>query len=192
MPLPPAGKADPKVLAGQIRSFRLKKKLTLNQLSELIGLDKGYLSRLERGEKVPSIATIVKLAHAFDTQVSTLLGESIDGAAIHIVREKARPIIESDPRSGDYRYSPLSRGGAQGKFEAFVMFPEPNFATEGHVAHGGDEIFFVLNGRVEVEFVDRTVGLAEGDYMQFPGHLLHRVRRLSTHAAVLIVVAGNP
>jgi quercetin dioxygenase-like cupin family protein len=37
--------------------------------------------------------------------------------------------------------------------------------------HAGEELLFVLKGRVEIELPDRVVVLEEGDYLQFPGHL---------------------
>jgi quercetin dioxygenase-like cupin family protein len=48
---------------------------------------------------------------------------------------------------------------------------------------------FIINGSVEVQFSDRVVALSEGDYVQFPGHLTHQIRRTSPQAAVLIVVS---
>jgi len=49
-------------MALQIKAARIARELTLAELAAIVELDKGYLSKVERGLKVPSIATLLKLA----------------------------------------------------------------------------------------------------------------------------------
>ncbi|MFX9638747.1 helix-turn-helix transcriptional regulator, partial [Acinetobacter baumannii] len=71
----PGGSA---ALAHQIKAARIARDLTLADVSAAIGLDKGYLSKVERGLKAPSIATLLKLAAALSIPVSQLFGERVD------------------------------------------------------------------------------------------------------------------
>lgn len=176
-------------IALRLRSRRRACGMTLDQLAAATGLNKGYLSRLERGEKGPSIATVIKLAHALDSSVSYLFGETIDEDAIHVSRALPRAVVEA--AAGHPSYAILSHGQPGSQTEAFLMIPPPEFGDQGHATHGGEELFFVKAGRVEVEFANGIVALAEGDFMQFPGHMPHRVRRVSADAAVLVIVAGR-
>ena len=50
--------------------------MTSDNLADATGLDKGYLSRIERDERSPSIATVVKIAQALKASVATLFGET--------------------------------------------------------------------------------------------------------------------
>ena len=45
-----------------IKKERLEKGISIDELSRLSGVSKGHLSRLERGERVPSITTLCKIA----------------------------------------------------------------------------------------------------------------------------------
>jgi transcriptional regulator with XRE-family HTH domain len=177
------------MIGGQIRSLRRIKNLTLDQLAETTGLSKGYLSRIERSEKSPSIATVVKLAEALDVSVAAMFGEKIEDSAIHIGRANARKMLKSSPEKGAYPFATLSKPGSHNKIESFVIYPPSDFGSEGYISHGGEEVFFVLSGKIEVSLSDRNITLAEGDYLQFPGHLKHRVRRLSRSATALVVIA---
>lgn len=47
-----------------IKNARLTKDLSLRDLSELTGLDHSYISRLEKGDSMPSHDTIIKLSQA--------------------------------------------------------------------------------------------------------------------------------
>lgn len=165
-------------------AMRRSRKMTLDHLAGMTGLNKGYLSRVERGEKTPSIATALKLSQAFAVSVSALFGEATDESMIHIVRAHERPVPED--RNAEAYFEPLSQ--AAGGVEAFLLFPGRDFGVDGRVDHGGTEIIFVVTGKIEIQFSDRTVLLGAGDFLQFPGHLAHQVRAPDGGSSALIAI----
>lgn len=56
-----------------IKSYRLKRGLTLEQLAELAGLSTGSISAIERQEQEPSMQTLQALAHALKAKRGDLL-----------------------------------------------------------------------------------------------------------------------
>lgn len=177
-----------RTLGLQVRALRLARGMTLDRLAALTTLNKGYLSRIERSLKAPSIAAVVKIAEAFAVPVSTLFGEAVDDASIHIVRAARRPNLVQDDAT-EAVFAPLSNAAATAALEAFLLYPRADFGPDGRVDHGGTEVLFVIEGRIEVQFADRTVGLQKGDFLQFPGHLAHQVRRLDEVASALVVIS---
>lgn len=57
------------ILAAKIKEMRLKKKMTQEQLAELVGKDKTQISRIEQGRNL-TIATIVQLVEALGGKIS--------------------------------------------------------------------------------------------------------------------------
>ena len=57
------------VTGAVIKELREKKHLTQAELAERIGADKGYISRIERGITVPTVATLYKIAAAMGLTV---------------------------------------------------------------------------------------------------------------------------
>lgn len=49
------------LLGQRLRQQRKRRGLTIEQLAEMIGLSKNYVSLIERGQKLPSMATLIKL-----------------------------------------------------------------------------------------------------------------------------------
>ena len=49
-----------------IRRYRLKKKLRQEDLAELAGLSINYVGAVERGEKIPSLETLIVLIIALE------------------------------------------------------------------------------------------------------------------------------
>jgi transcriptional regulator with XRE-family HTH domain len=63
------------VIFGQrLRELRLARDLSQYALADLCGSHKPFISELERGVKVPSLTTILRLAEALDCPVYDLLG----------------------------------------------------------------------------------------------------------------------
>ena len=59
-----------KQLGQKIKQVRKSKKITQEKLAEIIGVDFGYISKLEVGQNFPSIPTLNKIAQALDVDIS--------------------------------------------------------------------------------------------------------------------------
>lgn len=179
---------SPELIGKRVRSIRRRAGVTLDQLAGQTGLNKGYLSRIESGEKSPSIATLLKLGNGLNVPVSQLFGEEVDDGDIHIFRGR-RTGARKSPR-GPAIVS-LSGATSSAELKAFLIRPSDKFEEEKRAEHSGTEGAFVVEGSIELQFSDRMVALSQGDYIQFPGHLTHQVRRTSPLATVLIVVSES-
>jgi transcriptional regulator with XRE-family HTH domain len=65
--------AEGEVFGRRLRELREKYGVTQKQLSIATGLTEGYISNMERGLKVPSLTTILRLAVALGCNVTQLV-----------------------------------------------------------------------------------------------------------------------
>ena len=71
-----------KTLLGQrIREQRKIKNWTMEQFSEKVGLSPNYIGEMERGTKVPSLETFIKIVEAFDISADVLIRDSVTSAS---------------------------------------------------------------------------------------------------------------
>ena len=71
-----------KVLFGQrLREQRTEQNLTIEQLAEDAGLSPNYVGAIERGEKEPSLSTIVHLLNALNVPADSLLRDLVNTAS---------------------------------------------------------------------------------------------------------------
>lgn len=61
------------IFGRRLRELRQKYGVTQEQLSVSTGLTEGYISNMERGLKVPSLTTVLRLAVALDCKVTELV-----------------------------------------------------------------------------------------------------------------------
>jgi transcriptional regulator with XRE-family HTH domain len=159
--------------------------MTVGALAAAAGLDKGFLSRLERGAKQPSVETVLRLSAALDVPIGQLFGEQTTGEMVRISRASGRNRAEQ----GDgYGFELLTPKG--GLMEGFLFEAGPEFVGSGQ-RHDGEEMFYVLSGAVEMRTPDRSHVLETGDCAYFPGHLMHSMRRIGPAPATAIIAVAR-
>ena len=172
-------------IGARLRHIRQKKAMTLDALATAASIDKGFLSRLERGTKQPSIETVVRLSAALDVSIGELFGEQTAEDAVHISRSEGRSKTE---QPGGYAFELLTSG--DGLLDAFIFEAGPEFTRSDGQQHEGEEMFYVLAGTIEMRTADRSYVLEAGDCAVFPGHVAHSMRRLGDPlASALIAIA---
>ena len=62
-------------MGARLRARRKAKGLSQAALAEAVDVSPNYVSVLERGQKLPTLDTLMRLARALDTSVGELLGE---------------------------------------------------------------------------------------------------------------------
>src|SRR4051812_5055137 len=94
----PADETMPAV-AVRLRELRRRAGLTLEAAARTAGLSPAHLSRLETGQRQPSLPLLLTLARAFGTTVSELLGETTPGHGAVVRGAEAPP-----GRTGGWTY----------------------------------------------------------------------------------------
>jgi transcriptional regulator with XRE-family HTH domain len=183
LPLPE--KIDPQI-GPRLRHIRLEKGFTVEALAAAAGLDKGFLSRLERGTKRPSVDTVLRLSAALGVPVGQLFGEQTTDDTVRVSRAAGRTRSLEDPEA--YSFELLTPKG--GLMEAFLFHVGAEPVGNGQ-QHDGEEMFLVLSGTVEMRTPDRSYVLEKGDCAYFPGHLAHQMRRLGPEPATAVIAVAR-
>ncbi|MFN8488936.1 MAG: helix-turn-helix transcriptional regulator [Caldilineaceae bacterium] len=67
-----------KRLGEKLRILRNRRGLTLRQLGDLLAVDYGYVGRMERGEKTPNLAMLLKIADIFGVTADQLMRDELE------------------------------------------------------------------------------------------------------------------
>lgn len=98
---------DFSALGENLKAIRDKRGLNLNDVSELTGISKAMLSKIERGESVPTITTVWKIANGLKITLNALAG---DGENNYTVKDIATmtPLIDEGGLFSLYNVFPFS------------------------------------------------------------------------------------
>ncbi len=144
-----------------IRARRRQLQLTLRDICEAAGITPGYLSQVERDLATPSLGTLAQIAHSLNVGVDYFIASP--GADDALTRHGERETF-SVPGS-DVVYERVAADFAGNQLSSFVLNIPPGFHSE-IVSHEGEEILFVLEGKL-------TQMLDGAEYIMRPGDSLH-------------------
>ena len=178
----------PRKMTGKIKLLRQQMNMSLQDLADSSGLTKSYLSKVERGVCVPSIAAAIKIAGALKIDVGQLFSHSSSAEMLTVIRHDARLRIQRPAHEGS-SLEALAAGVSDKRMQPFIVYPPAAFSDGPHAyGHAGEEFLFVLSGSIEIDFSDHCEQLKKGDAIYFQASLPHRLRSIGKQAASALVV----
>ncbi len=177
--------ADLVKVGERLRRLRKERGWKLEDLAERTNLSRAYLSRLENGERQPSLTALFHIAQAYGVAFSSLFESEPDFESGVIVRAAQTPVR----RGNGLFYASLSKGSW-----AFNLHPirivVPAEREEGEVyQHEGEQWLYVVSGRLGLEMGDEEFILESGDAAHFSADNPHRLTALGGRDAEIILVA---
>ncbi|MEU4577049.1 helix-turn-helix domain-containing protein [Nonomuraea sp. ATR24] len=146
----------------RLKRLRAERGLTLSALAEATGISTSTLSRLESGQRRPSLELLLPVAQAYQVPLEELVGAP----------EVGDPRVRAVPRKMHGRtVLPLTR--QPGALQAFkmVIMPEPGVPEQQ--THEGYEWMYVLSGRLRLLLADRDLVMKAGEAAEFDTRLPH-------------------
>ncbi|MEU5251322.1 helix-turn-helix domain-containing protein [Streptomyces longwoodensis] len=167
-PESPSGADDLTAVAPQLRALRRRAGLTLEAAARSAGLSPAHLSRLETGQRQPSLPMLLALARIYGTTVAELLGESVTDRDAVVRAGDMEPT-----RAGGWTYW---QAGAAGRGMQALRVHVP-YGSQGDIVrvHPGEEWLHVLRGRLRLRLGDSSHLLGPGDGAHFDSLTPHRL-----------------
>ncbi|MCF3961681.1 helix-turn-helix domain-containing protein [Streptomyces fuscigenes] len=168
-------------VAPRLRELRRSRRLTLEAAAVRAGLSAAHLSRLETGQRQPSLPMLLALARIYGTTVSDLLGE-MPPERDPIVRGARAEPVEAD--GWVYRQAG-NPGRAMQPLRVTV-----EHGAQGNLVrvHAGEEWLYVLDGRLRLALGDGVHVLEPGDSAHFDSLVPHRIAAMDPTGAELLFV----
>lgn len=169
-----------------IRDRRASRRMTLGELAGQTGMSLSFLSRVERGQAQTSVGNLIRIAEALGGTLHDLIGPPpAEDTGFALFRAAAaRPAALS---GGGYRWTPVSVGGAGRSIEATLLELPATPASDTRFSHPGEEICFVLEGRVRFVVGESTALLAPGDAIHLRAEIPHTAAAEGGPARVLMI-----
>jgi len=155
-------------LARNLAALRHARALTQETLAKAAGVPRSTIANLESGDGNPSLAVLVKVAHALGAPIDELLA-----APRANVRKWTSSEIETTLKGRGVRIRTLVPEPVPEEMLTVMEFA-PGGAMRGtpHLP-GTREFFTCLSGRVTIFVTGDRHDLAAGDVLAFPGNVAH-------------------
>lgn len=178
-------------IGDKIRALRTTKSLGLAQMGDHTGLSASMLSKIERGQIVPTLPTLMRIALVFGVGLNHFFDES-DAPILEVVRAKDRlKLPDTKDRMPSYYFESLDYPINDRPIDSYLseFIPRTPF-SEPH-EHDGVELIYVIMGAVEIQIHDKVHRLAAKDSMYFDARHPHSYKCVSEDRATAVVVAAK-
>lgn len=165
-------------LGPRLKHARMVHGLTLKALAQAADCSESLLSRVERGQAMPSLANLHRLARALGTNVAELTAAHAPPSS-PVIRQGERPIIEFNSQRGRKPGVKLERVivPMRGQLlQADIHQLEPKAESLEQIAHAGEEMGYVIEGEFELRLGTEIHHLQAGDSFYFSSDVPHSYR----------------
>ena len=175
----------------RIHRYRLQNKFTLQELADKTGFSKGYLSKVEKSEKAPPVSTLSVIGRELGVSVSAILGEETINDTICLVRQNERTLMAKNGEEFRYAYEALANPYPNKHMEPFILSYPSDDALKHTFQHDGEEMLFVLQGKMLFKYGNREFALDTGDCIYFDSGVAHIGQPIGDEPVKILIVLYN-
>jgi DNA-binding transcriptional MerR regulator/mannose-6-phosphate isomerase-like protein (cupin superfamily) len=163
----PAADGNAGAIGARLRQLRSRRKLSLAQVAEAVGISVGFLSAMERSQMTGSVGTLRKLARFYKTNILDFFDAK--DVSSRRVRPEERKVLEAGV---GVRMELLAWGNTVMEPHLFRIAPEAGSGDS--YTHDGEEFIYVLRGDLEIAVDGEEYRLKPGDSFYFESTTPHR------------------
>lgn len=184
-------------LGKKVKQIREAKKVSLEETAERTNLEIDQLKKIEKGDVLPSLAPLIKIARALGVRLGTFLDDS-DHLGPVVVRagEHEKGVRFSSQQKGSrehLNFFSLAFDKVGRSMEPFIVEIEPGQQSDYMLSsHEGEEFIYVLEGEIEINYGKEIYHLKEGDSIYLDSIVSHNVHEANGMPARILAVIYAP
>ena len=160
----------------KLKSLRNTRTLSLDDAAALTGVSKPMLGQIERGQSIPTVTTLWKIATGLKTPLSAFLEEP--QTEYTVTGPGEANVVLGD--GGKMRAYPLFTYDPVRSVETFyIEFDQGCRHSSDKHNDGVEEHIFVLRGTLRLVLGDKTIDVGERQAVRFRADIPHAYQNLS-------------
>jgi transcriptional regulator with XRE-family HTH domain len=165
----------------RLKRLRTRRRLTLNAVSARTGISKSTLSRLENGDRRPTLELLLALSHTYRVPLDDLVAAPAEGdprTQLKASQVKGRTVI------------PLTQ--QLDAMQAWKIIIPASKTTPEPRAHDGYEWIYILSGHLRLILGNKDWVLGPGDVAEFDTDEPHWFGSTGDGPAEILSIFGRP
>lgn len=167
-------------VGSRLRAIRAQREVTLVELADRTGISKSTLSRLENGQRRPTLELLLLLAQTYRVPLDDLVGAPDVGdprLRLKPHRVKGRTVLPLTPPGG---------------IQAWKILIPTTQSTPQLRTHDGYEWLYVLSGRMRLILGEEDLSLGVGEAVEFDTTRPHWFGSHGDGPAEVLSLFGRP
>ena len=184
-----SGKGGNIDLGGRVKQIRKRQAMAQKELAALVGVTPSTISQIESGTIYPSVPALYKIAQVLDVPVAALFQERSRAAFPVVFTGRGVRLSLADLPKSDAVGFRLSPANFDGDAEPYIVeIPEGKKLGSHFFMHKGQEMGFLLEGRLELDIDGRSHRVRPGDVIYLTSQLPSQWRNTGAGTARMLWV----
>ncbi len=191
--------AEKNRIGNKMNLIRESRNLSIEDVSERSGLSAESIENIEKGELIPGLTPLIKIARVLGVRLGTFmddqeqLGPVVNRAGAEHDEKREKNVVRFSERnnavSSDLDFFSLAHNKADRHMDPFVIdIYEPSGKDVKLSSHEGEEFIYVLEGTVEILYGKDEYRLNVGDSIYYDSIVSHHVHSVGGSAKILAVI----
>lgn len=157
----------------------------------MTGLSKGLLSKIENGVVSPPIATLAKLAEAFEVPIGEFFESqnATDGTVFFPVSK--RKAVKGRLSQHAYNYELIVTGRKRRDMQPMIITVDGKNYKFKLMDHAGEQFIYLLDGEMNYVVGDNEYTMRPGDALYFDARIMHGPKLRRGQKAQYLVVFSD-
>ncbi|MDD3411722.1 MAG: cupin domain-containing protein [Eubacteriales bacterium] len=173
----------------KLRELRIQRNLTQEELADRCELSKGFISQVERDLASPSIATLMDMLECLGCSLQSFFA---DDSKEKLVFSAADRFEKADDEELHGKITWLVPDAQKNSMEPILLELQPGGASQVMPPHEGEEIGYVLAGRVRLSVGGRKHSMKTGDSFCLHPSSTHQLENSGKTVARVLWVSTPP
>lgn len=194
-PAPAAGAIDLSryAIGTRLRHARLMRGSRLKDVAAAAGCSESLVSKIENNKLEPSLQVLNRLCSVLKIGLGDLFNPQEQDSPV-VTRAGQRSIVEMDPLRRGHgilmeRVIPYAKGHM---LQSNIHIIAPSGSSFGLISHEGEEVGYIIAGKIELFVGDKAYQLGTGDTFCFRSEIGHGYRNAGTTEARILFVNTPP
>jgi len=180
-------------IGAKIKQLRNSNQISMEDLANESNISLDLMKSIEKGEVVPSLTPLTKIARALGVRLGTFLDDAPQNDPLIVRGGKSDQIVyfsgeENKTDVSTLEFSSLGAGKNNRHMEPFIIdvyTPEGDFELS---SHEGEEFIYVLEGEIEVTYGQDNYILSKGDSIYYESLIPHHLHSHKGDSKILAVI----
>jgi transcriptional regulator with XRE-family HTH domain/KaiC/GvpD/RAD55 family RecA-like ATPase len=180
-------------LGTRLKELRSKRGLPQKELADLVGVTSSTISQIESNLIYPSLPALLKLAEVLSVEVSSFFRDAAKstGGPVFSIKEAAEVKLPG-LAEGDVQAKLLTPLDLETKAEPYLLEIPPKKSVPSHFfVHKGEELGYLLKGRLEFKMKNSTHTLRSGEVIYLNRDIPNQWKNPGTGPARLLWIKLN-
>jgi transcriptional regulator with XRE-family HTH domain len=174
----------------RVRTERLSRHWTLDQLAEAAEVSRRMLIKVEQGSANPSVGTLLRISAALGVGLPYLV-DAPEPKPVRVTRSGQGAVLWNGEHGGRGVLVASTEPPDVVELWDWVLGPGDQHSSEAHTT-GTKELVHVVEGQLTVEVANEIINLNTGDAAAFPGDSRHSYSNTARRAARFSLSVFDP